>query len=275
MATFNIKIGSATHAGKRRKINQDYLGFCLPKNKSQISKGSLFVLADGMGGYSGGEIASKMAVEYLINNYYTNKNNKLIYLLRDLFRETNQNIFDLSQKVPALTGMGTTLTAVIVKNQKLYCAHVGDSRVYLISSNKMIQLTPDHSYVADLIRSGSITKEEAKNHPKRNIITRAVGADIKLKVDMIQKRINFQKTPYLLICCDGLYREVSEDLIIKTVFSLRDPQSICDKLVMIANENGGSDNISVIVVLLTKKGVLGLLREMILKYLIFRNSPNG
>jgi len=245
---FDITIGAITDKGKTRNVNQDFYGYYTPRIPAKRKKGVLLVLADGMGGYSGGEVASRVAVEILMANYYSDGINNTFQSIKNLFYMANESIIKKAQQDSSLKDMGTTLTAVIVKRNKLFCAHVGDSRAYLISKDEMIQLTSDHSYVANLVREGRITEKEAETHPERNIITRAVGAAKDLTIDTFKRKFNSKKTPYLLICSDGLYKDVSNDVIIKTVFTNKTPQIICDKLVGVANENGGSDNITVIVV---------------------------
>ena len=243
----DIIIGAATHKGKKRQINQDFYDCYIPRDPKEMKKGALLVLADGMGGYSGGEVASKMAVEILMNNYYDVSIKKKFKSMKSCFHMANISIMNKAVETPSLKGMGTTLTAVVIKNNKLYCAHVGDSRAYFVSEKGLIQLTQDHSYVASLVRQGVITEEQAETHPERNMITRAIGVTEDLEIDCLKKTIHPRKTPYLLICCDGLYREVDNQTIIDTIFSMEEPQSICDQLVLEANNNGGSDNITVIV----------------------------
>jgi len=244
---YKLSIGGSTHVGKKRKVNQDYFEYFIPCNSKEQKKGTLIVLADGMGGYSGGEIASKMAVKQMLESYYSDKNKNVFKSINLGFNIANNAIIQKSHDDPTLKGMGTTMIAIAIKKNKLYCAHVGDSRAYLVSKSGLTQLTQDHSYIASLISKGLITEEEAETHPDRNMITRAVGVKKDLEVDFIKKRIRPKISPYLLICCDGLYREVDNKTIANTIFSLKNPQTICDQLISLANDNGGSDNITVIV----------------------------
>ncbi|KPA12956.1 protein serine/threonine phosphatase, partial [Candidatus Magnetomorum sp. HK-1] len=198
---YEITSGSATDTGKKRKINQDFFDCYIPRDPKEIKKGALLVLADGMGGYSGGEVASRMAVEKLMNNYYSDGIKNIIQSIKYWFQMANESIIDKAQQNSELKDMGTTLTAIVIKKNKLFGAHVGDSRAYLVSKNEMIQLTTDHSYVASLVRKGYITEEEAETHPERNLITRAVGVKKEMEIDTFKRKINTRTTPYLLICC--------------------------------------------------------------------------
>jgi len=252
---YEITLGSATHTGNKRKINQDFFDCYIPRDPKEMKKGALLVLADGMGGYSGGEVASRMAVEKLMNNYYDDGNTKIFKSMEKWFNTANLSIMEKASEDQELRGMGTTLTAAVIKKNIIYGAHVGDSRAYLVSENEMIQLTQDHSYVASLVRKGYITEEEAETHPDRNMITRAVGVQNELSIDFFKTKIHVKKTPYLLICCDGLYREVNHQTMIETIFTIKEPQNICDQLIQMANDNGGADNITVIVAHFNKKSL--------------------
>jgi serine/threonine protein phosphatase PrpC len=155
-----------------------------------------------------------------------------------------------------LAGMGSTLTAVVFNKNRLYFAHVGDSRGYIIHKDSIAQFTEDHSYVASLVKAGVITEEEAKNHPDDNIITRAIGIEKNLLVDSAEWHEKLKKNQYILICCDGLYKVVTDEEILEMVNKYPAPDAICEKLVEKANENGGPDNITVMAARINKTGLI-------------------
>ena len=143
--------------------------------------------------------------------------------------------------------MGTTLTAVVLQDDKMYYAHVGDSRGYLIHKETITQFTEDHSLVASLVKAGHITKEQAAAHPDKNIITRAIGLESDVHVDVPRKHQTLKKDQYVLLCCDGLHGVVSDEAILSTVHEFQAPDIICSKLIELANKNGGPDNITVLI----------------------------
>jgi protein phosphatase len=159
--------------------------------------------------------------------------------------------------------MGTTMTAVVVVNNKMYYAHVGDSRGYIISGNKISQFTQDHSYVDNLVRAGIISEEEALTHPKRNVITRAIGISSDLNVDVSQHYKILEKGQYVLLCSDGLFKIVSDQEILNVVSTIQTPVESCNKLLEIANARGGPDNITVLVAKMNKiKRKSGLINKL-------------
>ncbi len=250
-----VSIGASSHAGVRKE-NQDYHAYYFPKEKSEKSKGILLALADGMGGRAGGSLASKIAVNTLIKEYYGDSTNDINESLRLAFLEANNEIRSRGDKDIKLQGMGTTLTAVVLKNRRIYYAHVGDSRAYNIDGEKISQITEDHSLMASLIKAGGITKEDAMKHPDSNVITRAVGIDSELKVDVSKNPIKIKKGQYILLCCDGLYRVVSDQEILHMVYEYSKPEIICEKLVEKAIDNGSQDNITVLLARVDKTNVL-------------------
>jgi PPM family protein phosphatase len=228
-----------TDKGMVRANNQDYvLSF-------RSSKYTLLIVADGMGGHNAGEIASKLAAttirDYIFENYLNYEDKE--ELLRDAIVKSNSIIFENQSENEELRGMGTTSTCCIISNENLYIGHVGDSRAYLIGKEGIRKITIDHSYVQELIKNGSITEDEAQNHPKRNLITRAVGTEQTVIVDT--KTETIQNTDIILICSDGLTSYVNNEEICEIVLSEKD--EAVEKLVKLANERGGSDNISVII----------------------------
>jgi protein phosphatase len=235
-----LRSGSATHVGQVRSNNQDSLLI--------LAEADLYGVADGMGGHAGGEIASAMAVESLEQH----AGEPTLENLKQAARIGNRAIFEKAGSDTELHGMGTTLCAVRVvpgadgEGDEIAWINVGDSRVYLFRDSGLIQLSTDHSLVEDLLRDGQLTEEEAAVHPKRNIITRALGIDIDVNVDG-STVIPFNGDRFLL-CSDGLFGEVSEDQISSVLRRLADPTEAADELVRLANDAGGRDNITVVIV---------------------------
>ena len=247
-----ITIGAASDVGMKRKENQDYHAYFPPEEGYLNQKGTLIVLADGMGGHAGGATASRTAVEVLMQEYYKDISDQIPDSLKSAFFKANETVIAKSQSDPECEGMGSTLTAVVLKKNRMYHAHVGDSRGYLIDDNRIVQFTEDHSYVASLIRAGAITPEEAETHPNSNLITQAIGIKSDLKIDAPKKHTSLEAGQYILLCCDGLWGQVKEEEILKAVHEYKEPDDICRRLVDLANENGGPDNISVIVARIDK-----------------------
>ena len=234
--------------GLSRKDNQDRI--YLPTDRDEPK---FFIIADGMGGANGGEIASTAAVEVVKDFIESNIDRvdfeeytfeKLIY---DAIIASNKFIFNKALNEKQYKGMGTTLIVAIVFRNRVYIGHVGDSRVYRIRRNIIRQLTKDHSYVQALLDQGSITKEEAEHHSQKNILMKVVGCERKLEPDILVK--GFIKDDMLLLCTDGLTNMVAVDEIYSTIVEKRkDLKSSCKKLINMANENGGYDNVSVILI---------------------------
>lgn len=206
----------------------------------------LFVVADGMGGHAAGDVASKLAAttvsRYIeehagVNNYEE--------LLKQAIIQANTSVYQLSQSEEDFNGMGTTVTAVYVNGDTIYWGHVGDSRVYLLHNRELSQITSDHSLVWELVQSGNITREEAQIHPKRNMLTRAVGTSCLIKIDT--GVVPWESGDMLLLCTDGLTNMVSEQDIYNLIKDGRDDlESIVTQLVVQAKNSGGFDNITTI-----------------------------
>lgn len=257
-----VTIGSATHPGKEKTENQDFHAWRFPENGNLDKKGILLVLADGMGGHFGGSIASKLAVDAAIEKYYNDISGTIQESLNNAFMTANETVIEKSRSDFGLQGMGTTLVAVVLQKDNLYFAHVGDSRGYTISGDTITQFTQDHSLVAGLVKAGLITKEQALNHPDSNIITKAIGLFSDLSVDISEKCIKLHKGQYVLMCCDGLYKVVPDEEIVKTIMEYREPEVVCEKLIEKANEAGGPDNITVIVAKIENTGILSGIKSM-------------
>jgi len=254
---FNLKnnnliltVASLTHKGMKRKENED--SFCvLNGNNSPGNTSGLMVVADGMGGHVAGEVASSMAVEGVIKSFDVFLSNeddlfdkKIKYatsFLVNSIEKINSDIYKASKK-PETEGMGTTLSALLFIGNVAVVGHVGDSRIYLLRNNELTQITIDHTWVESEVTQGRLTAEEAMNHPMRNILSRAIGNNDKVKVDTYI--INLKLDDRILFCSDGL-NAMLDDSIIKDIISTNKPQQACDLLVENANENGGVDNITV------------------------------
>lgn len=245
-----IKVGIKTHQGMQREENQDYADFRFLNKTCFDRKGVLMVLADGMGGHAGGSVASKMAVETLIADFCPKNQGGVINALKIGFLKANDLILARSRQDTDLKGMGTTLTAVAIQEDQLFFAHVGDSRGYLITGQKIYQLTQDHTYVAELLNQGLITQKEARNHPYDNIITRAIGVSPNPIVDHCLDAYKTKPNQAVVLCSDGLYKCVRNREILEIAQKNDDPAHACRELVDLANQRGGPDNITVMIALL-------------------------
>ena len=184
---------------------------------------------------------------------YTSKD--IIESLRETFLKVNEKVIAKGDEDRSIQGMGTTLVAVVLKRNKMYYSYVGDSRGYVIDNNEITQFTEDHSMVANLVKAGYITEEQAPTYPGGNIITKAIGIEPELKIDKCQDKRTLKKGQYILLCCDGLYRELPDESILKTVKEYKEPSIICQKLIEQANDHGGEDNITVLIARVEKAGL--------------------
>lgn len=231
--------------GKAREINQDY--YSIPKPEETLQ---LFILADGMGGYNGGEIASSLATEsarnYIENNFnkINHTKDEIIELMKNAIQYANMVVFEKSKSEQDLEGMGTTLDICFIYNNKVYIGHVGDSRVYRIRGEVMRKLTKDHSYVQQLVEDGKITREEANHHPKKNMLLKALGCTAYVEPDIRAR--NIETGDILMMCSDGLTNMVEEKQIYQVI--KENPETAPKVLVDLANEAGGYDNITVITI---------------------------
>ena len=239
-----MEVACKTDIGRVRKINQDYMLF------KRISDDFLYtIVCDGMGGTKGGEVASKEAT-LKISNFLDEKltssiNDDIINILESSIKFANSYIYDMSINNSELTGMGTTVVASIIKDNILYIAHVGDSRAYLCNKSKILQITVDHSVVQEMVDSGEITKEEARTHPRKNIITRALGIDPEVNIDSTQLEI--YKNDVIMLCTDGLTNYLNQDNIQNIILN-NSLENAVNEFVETANSLGGSDNITVVLV---------------------------
>lgn len=240
-----MKVFAKSDLGKARELNED--SYRIPGEEEELK---LYILADGMGGYNGGEIASKLAIEsakrYLVSNFdqIPHDRGNIEELIRSSMEYANMVVYEKSKEDSNLEGMGTTLEICLVYGNKVYIGHVGDSRVYRIRRNIIRKLTTDHSYVEKLVKEGTITREEAEHHPKKNMLMKALGCTAYVEPDVITK--GFLKEDILLLSSDGLTNMVTNQEIYDIV--TKDVYNAAEILVNRANEYGGYDNITVVIV---------------------------
>ena len=240
-----IKAYAKSDIGKVREINQDYYYI-----SNSLDEVQLYMLADGMGGYKGGEIASKLAVlsakSYIENNFKDVPKDKesIIQLVASSMEYANMVVYEKSKENEELENMGTTLEICLIYNNRAFIGHVGDSRIYRVRKQFIRKLTQDHSYVQKLVKEGTITKEQAEHHPQKNMLMKALGCNAFVEPDVMVK--GFLKDDILIMCSDGLSNMVDQQEIFK--LAKKDIEQAPKELVKIANDNGGYDNITVIVI---------------------------
>ena len=241
-----IKAYVKSDIGKVRENNQDSFYISEPLDDVQ-----LYIIADGMGGYNGGEVASSLAVtsckSYIENNFNQIEKDKdsIIQLVASSLEYANMVVYERSKETEELEGMGTTLDICLIYNNRAYIGHVGDSRIYRIRKDFIRKLTQDHSYVQKLVKDGTITQEEANHHPQKNMLMKVLGCNAFVEPDVMIK--GFQKDDILLMTTDGLTNLVSKEHIFQTIKE-ENLEQIPKRLVEQANANGGYDNITVIVI---------------------------
>lgn len=236
-----MQIFAKTDIGKERRINEDF--FYITDKKDEIQ---LAILADGMGGYNAGEVASKTAtqavLEYIEEHF---SKEEIEETIRQSIEYANKVVYEKAKTKKELDGMGTTLDVCLIYNNKIYIGHIGDSRVYRIRDNEMQRITRDDSYVQTLIEDGKITKEEAFNHPKKNMITKALGCMGDVVPNIYEE--TFEENDIILMTSDGLTNMVKEEEILDII--KQNPEEAVEQLIKKANDNGGYDNITVVIIL--------------------------
>lgn len=256
-----IVAGGHTDAGMKRPKNEDSFAV-----EGEVG---VFVVADGVGGSACGEVASKMAVD-IIGDYFRGAASKAALTadgssargeITTAVKQANGQIYNAAKDNPKLSGMATTVVAAALTADRLTIAHAGDSRLYLIRGNTIEQLTDDHSLVAEQIRKGMMTKEEAHEVGMRNVITQSLGFSQDIDVDV--EEMTVYDGDALLLCSDGLYTMVPETAILHTVRSSDDPKHVCERLVYLANKKGGRDNITVIVAYIYKRTMFSFIYDFI------------
>ena len=240
-----IEVSVQSDIGCQRQNNEDSFGYWEPEDDQQfLRKGRLAVVADGMGGYEGGQEASRLAVETLVEVYRDFGGDDPQAALVEALQAAHEQIRQYSFAHPELRGMGTTCTAAAIVQDALYYVHVGDTRLYLIRDSQITRVTRDHSYVGRLVESGMISAEEAEIHPQRNILTAALGTNPDLIMDAPGQPEPLRPEDALLICSDGLWGLVRDSEILDAVEN-KSAEQAGRKLIELARERGGPDNITV------------------------------
>lgn len=244
--SIRLVYAKGTDVGCQRAHNEDAVAvFDPPDPEERRRKGLLFVVADGMGGHQAGEVASETAVETISKEYYGDSDGIVASALVRAIERANSVIHQQSQEAAAQAGMGTTVVAAAARGTELVVANVGDSRAYLLRDGRFRQVTRDHSLVEEQIRSGILSREEARTHPQRNVITRALGAETEVDVDTYGGELSAGDG--LLLCTDGLSEYVSDEEMGRIV-RRSPPQEAIKGLISLARERGGSDNITALLV---------------------------
>lgn len=237
-----MKTFSMTDIGRRREMNQDYI---YTSDTSVGNLPNLFIVADGMGGHNAGDFASRYTVERVVEVIAGSGLTEPVSLFGEALRQANRGLLQLADENWQLRGMGTTFVAATIVQGRMSVANVGDSRLYVVNQ-QITQVTRDHSLVQEMVRMGEMNPEEARVHPDKNIITRAVGAVPDIEVDYFETELRPQDR--ILLCSDGLTNMIEDSEIRRIMCSQRDIVESVQRLVAAANDNGGKDNISVIII---------------------------
>jgi serine/threonine protein phosphatase PrpC len=249
---YEVVASLLSDVGCQREINEDNGRYITPSDPELLAnKGMLFVVADGMGGHSGGEIASRLAVDVITRTYYQETTDVQASLKKAILK-ANSAIFDEAYKNRTLYGMGTTCTAFVLKEGFAFAAHVGDSRLYLLRDNEIYLMTEDHSAVMQMVRRGLLNLEQARHHPDKNVILRALGSHATVDITTWNHPLPARVGDQFLLCSDGLY-DLVEDKEIQNILIENQPHTACGKLIALAKERGGHDNITVGVIALEPK----------------------
>lgn len=236
-----MKSYGLTDIGSKRSYNQDY---SLESDKPVGYLDNLYIVCDGLGDSNAGEYASLTAAETFFDIVENSDSRMPLSVFKEACKKVNEEIYRKG-KEPQYSGMATTIVAATVRDDTVYVVNVGDSRAYIIG-DEVTQITWDHSYVGELIRSGKITRDEARFHAKNNVITRAIGAEADVEPDYFQARLD--EGEVLLLCTDGLYNMLDEETIQEVVLSRGSLKSRVNRLIDLANEAGGRDNIAAVLV---------------------------
>ena len=236
----NLRAAARTDVGLKRRANEDC---CIVAADLGV-----YLVADGMGGHRAGQVASEIAAQAVVGALETlaDAAASLTDKLRYSLAAANREILDTARRKPELSGMGTTLVALLAASGRVALAHVGDSRAYLIRAERIRQLTDDHSLVAELVRRREITETAARGHPHRHVLTRALGVRRSVEPDLAE--LTPAACDTFVLCSDGLTGHVRDSEIAEIAVGAADPDSACEQLISLANERGGEDNITVLLV---------------------------
>ena len=247
-----LDVAQLTDVGRKRPHNEDNMAYVIPKDPQVMTKkGALFIVADGMGGHAAGEVASEIAVDTVSYAYYQEDNEDIAVSLMHAIKRANTLIHQRAAENMLRSGMGTTCVAGVLRGGTAYIANVGDSRTYLVRNGQVRQVSQDHSWVAEQVRAGLLTEEQARSHAQRNVITRCLGTQADVEVDIFAEEL--QEGDSFILCSDGLSGFVSDDDL-RAIVNQYVPQESVYHLVERANENGGPDNITAIVVRVQEVG---------------------
>lgn len=246
-----LKVAKLTTVGRVRSLNEDCLKVYMPSAPYLMAKrGSLFIVADGVGGHNAGEVASRLAVDVIVEEYYADTEEEIPTSLARAIRKANRVIHQQAGENHGQVGMCTTVVAAVVRGRELHVANVGDSRLYLIRGKTIERVTVDDSWVWEEVRKGRMTPEQARVHPQRDLLTRALGLESEVEVHLFRRTL--RDGDIILLCSDGLFEPSGTDYIedhkIREIVSGHPPQSAVEQLVRMTNDKGGMDNISVIIV---------------------------
>ncbi len=251
---YEIVASIQTDKGCVREANEDSGRYVKPNDTVLLAnKGTLLIVADGMGGHASGEVASGMAVELASRLYYQEQGDSQA-ALKSAVEEANRLIYAASLKDENLNGMGTTCTALVIQQGVAFSAHVGDSRIYMLRGGQIYLMTEDHSAVMEMVKHGIITMEEARHHADKNVILRALGTSPEVEAATWEKPLPVQIGDQFLLCSDGLYDLVEDNEIGQALIKAADPYEACEQLIALAKERGGHDNITVGIVSIQPAG---------------------
>jgi protein phosphatase len=249
---YELVVALASDVGCVREINEDSGRYTRPGALDSLSgKGFLALVADGMGGHSAGEVASELAVE-IISRYYYDSDLGCREALEEAFQAANYAINEQAGSNESLAGMGTTCTALVLQNGTALAAHVGDSRLYLIRNDQIYLMTEDHSAIMEMVKNGLLSLEEARHHPEKNVILRALGSHPQVEVTIWDSPLPVKAGDRFVLCSDGLYDLVADDEI-RLIATASAPHVACENLIALAKQRGGHDNITVAIVGLEPK----------------------
>ena len=248
-----LDVAQLTDVGRKREHNEDNMAYVIPKDMQVMAKkGALFIVADGMGGHAAGEVASEIAVDTVSNAYYQDDSDDVATSLVHAIKRANALIHQRAAENMLRSGMGTTCVAAVLRGNAAYIANVGDSRAYFVRNGQVKQISQDHSWVAEQVRAGLLTDDQARTHAQRNVITRCLGTQADVEIDVFSEQL--EEGDSLVLCTDGLSGLVNDEEILRIVNQYV-PQESVYHLIERANENGGPDNITAIVMRVLEVGV--------------------
>lgn len=242
---FQFRVAGRSIIGKVREINEDKMEFFIPESEKLLQeKGAVFIVSDGMGGHNAGQIAAELAVQTVLRSYLGNDSPNTLQSVKEAVTEANNLVYAVAQGISEREGMGCTLTLAVVKDDSLYIAHIGDSRLYLVRGSSTKQLTEDHTWVAEQVKKGIIKEEEARLSPFRNLLTRSLGTRENVEIDLAQYTL--ENGDILLLCTDGFYEYIEPKEMTEKLS--QDISMAIFQLTELAEERGGRDNITALAV---------------------------